>query len=483
MSAAAASTLASRAAASPWVARGEGLAEAVAAWAHATDAIAAKADRATALGPVSPLRALRYAGALEVSRLRWATGQLLTPGLRPLREPGDWAKEGVAQVLHHQLELLGPAGAEIARIIAGSEGLLPGTVVSEFRRRPVTIPAFPTARAESIVQRCFDGRVDRLSEAPLAATPLTQLHAAILDGERRVLVRVRRPGARRDTLADARMTAAIARALEAVVPALRDVHPLGFVELATRQTVEALDLRHEAINAVELAMALEDLGDGADGITVLRPVAGLATARAVVLEDLPGARSFAAASSRLDPEPTIAAYVRATLEVGLASGVFHADLRPEHLVVLPDGTLGVVGCGTLGRFDLVTRRAAFGFLTALFAGDHRGQVDAMRLAGAVPDDVDADALVADLAGTPSLSPMAILSGGGDAIATALGDSVRILLRHRLRPPIDVVLFVRNVFAVREILATIAPETSLVAALIPLVQRLPDLAARLEPTPV
>jgi hypothetical protein len=78
--------------------------------------------------------------------------------------------------------------------------------------------------------------------------------------------------------------------------------------------------------------------------------------------------------------------------------------------------------------------------------------------------------------------MAILSGGGDAITTALGDSVRILLRHRLRPPVDVVLFVRNVFAFREILATIAPETSLFAALIPLVQRLPDLAARLEPAP-
>lgn len=479
----AAATLASRAATSPWVARGEGLAAAVDAWAHAADDVAARAERVTGLGPVPTVRALRYAAALEVSRLRWAAGQLLTTGLRPLREPAAWAKEGVAQVLRHQLELLGPSGAEVARIIAGSDGLLPDVVVHEFRRRPIAPVPYPTAQAERVVQRSFDGRVTDLSEVPLAVTPLTQLHAAILDGERRVLVRVRRPGARRDALGDARMTATIARALEAVLPALRALHPLGFVELATRQTVEELDLRHEALNAVELALALEDLGEaGAAGITVVRPVAGLATARAVVLEDVPGARSFTTASSRLDPEQAVAAYLRAALEVGLASGVFHADLRPEHLVVLPEGTLAVVGCGALGRLDLTTRRAAFGFLTALFAGDHQGQVDAMRVAGAVPDDVDADALVADLASAPSLSPMAMLSGGGDAITTALGDSVRILLRHRLRPPVDVALFVRNVFAFREFLATIAPETSLFAALMPLVQRLPDLAARLEPAP-
>lgn len=476
-------TLASRAAASTWVSRGDGLAGAVDEWTRAVSDVAVRAERVTGFGAVSPLRAFRYAAALEVGRLRWTAGELRSPSLRPLREPGAWAKNGVAQVLRHQLALLGPSGAEVARIIAGGDGLLPDTVVTEFRRNPVTTRAFPTAHAATIVQRSFDGRVDTLSEVPLATTPLTQLHAAILDGERRVLVRVRRPGARRDALGDARMTAAITRALEAVVPPLRAIHPLGFVELATRQTVEELDLRHEALNAIELAMALEDLGaHGGDGITVLRPVAGLATARAVVLEDLPGARSFAAASSRLDPALTIAAYTRATLEVGLASGVFHADLRPEHLVVLPEGTLAVVGCGTLGRFDLATRRAAFGFLTALFAGDHQGQVDAMRLAGAVPDDVDTDALVADLACAPSLSPMVMLSGGGDAITNALGDSVRILVRHRLRPPVDVVLFVRNVFAFREILAAVAPETSLIAALMPLVQRLPELAARLEPAP-
>lgn len=475
--------LRARAAASPWVAAGDGLAEAVAAWAAALgdeDDLAEQARRATAPGLVPPARALRYLAALEIGRLRWSAGEVRNAGLRPLREPAVWAKEGVAQVLRHQLGMLGAAGAEIARIIAGSGGLLPQVVVAEIQANPVTVTRFPATVAARVADRALGGRVTELSDRPLSATPVSQLHAGRLDGDRRVLARVRRPGAAGDALADARLTAAVARTVEQLVPATRAMHPLGFVELAARQTVEELDLRREALNAVELALALEELGT--EGITVARPIAGLATARALVSEDLPGARSFASAHGRLDPDQAVAAYVGATIEAGLATGVFHADLRPEHLVVLPDRTLAIVGCGTLGRFDVATRRAAFTYLTALFSGDHQGQVDAMRLAGALPDDVDEGPLVRDLAGAPTLSPAAMLAGGGDAITTALRDAVGILLAHRVRPPTEVVLFVRNVFAFREFLATVAPEMSPIAALLPVVQRLPDLHARLEAVP-
>jgi ubiquinone biosynthesis protein len=469
-----------RAASSAWVAEGDGLLDAVKSWAAAVDERGELADRAaaaTAPGFVPPARAVRYGAALEIGRLRFTAGSLLRDPLRPVRDPAGWAKEGVAEVLRRQLGLLGAPGAEVARIIAASEGLLPGAVVEEIRRHPVTVPPLPPDTVARIAARAFDGRVDEVSDHPLAVTPVTQVHAARLDRRRRVLVRVRRPGAHRDVLADARMTAMAARSLEALVPPLRAIHPLGFVELAARQAVEELDLRREALALVELATALEEIGAG---VTVARPVADLATSRALVLEELPGARSFASASDRLDADAAIAAVIRLSLEAGLAVGVFHADIRPEHLVAMPDASLGVVGCGTLGRFDLTTRRAAFGFLTALFSGDHRGQVEAMALGGAVPDGVDTEALVADLAAAPALSPTAMLSGGGDAITGALGDAVRIQLRHRLRPPADVTMFVRNVFAFRELLATLAPDTSPFLALMPLVQRLPDLQARLEP---
>ncbi|MFP5579609.1 MAG: AarF/UbiB family protein [Acidimicrobiia bacterium] len=470
-----------RAAMSVWCAAEPGLADAVGDW---CDDLAGNdpAQHAAAVarpGLLPPLRSIRYVAALQVANAQWAAGQLSSPGLRPIRHPDAWAKEGIAEILRRQLSLMGPAGAEVARIIASSEGLLPQVVVDELQRHPVRMRRFSGATAEMLARAEFGDRVSQLSDRPVTATPMAQLHAAVLDGDRPVSVWVRRPGIRRTARADARITASIVAAIEALVPAAGDLHPLGFVELAARQALQEADLRQAALNAIELALALEDIG--AEGIHVARPLPGLVTRRALVQEDLPGARPFDHAAEMLPPDEAVASWLAAGLEAGLAAGVFHADLRPEHLVVLPDRRLAVVGTGAVGRFDLRMRHSAFAFLIALLSGDHAGAVAAMRDAGAVPPGADEAALVAELATTPSLSPMTMLSTEG-GLTGALSDAVGVLLRHRLRPPVEVVLFVRNVFGFRSFLATVAPETTMMAALMPLVQRLPDLHARLAAEP-
>jgi ubiquinone biosynthesis protein len=330
-----------------------------------------------------------------------------------------------------------------------------------------------------IVTRTFGRAIDTLDEEPLTHTPVSQLHGAVLAGGRRVMVRVRRPGVDRALHDDARITATLAGTLELLVPALRQPHPLGFVELATRQMLEEADLRNEALNTVELGLAVEELGIA--GIEVPRPVPGMAFPRAVVLERIDG-RPFAEAAGDLDAEKAAVALVGITIEAALARGVFHADLRPEHLAVLDDGRLALWGSGTLGCFDRDTRRGALKYLVAVLGGDFEGQVEAMRLSGAVPPEVDLDALVADLAGTPALQPMTMLAGGQQTALSGLREAVTLLLKHRLRPPIEVVLFVRNLFALRSLLARMSPDADLLAALLPLVQRLPELAQNLDASP-
>jgi ubiquinone biosynthesis protein len=180
-----------------------------------------------------------------------------------------------------------------------------------------------------------------------------------------------------------------------------------------------------------------------------------------------------------DGDAVIAAAAAITIESALRHGCFHADLRLENLLVGADGELVIVGCGTLGRLDVATRRSALEYLTAVLSGDFDGQINAMRLAGAVPDHVDVGALRRDLEANEALDPMLILGGGEASLVTALREAVTLLVRHRLRPPLDVVMFVRSVFALRALIHRIDPERSLMAALFPLLQRLPDLRASLD----
>jgi ubiquinone biosynthesis protein len=388
-----------------------------------------------------------------------------------------WLKRSVAYLLREQLAGLGPSAAEIARIMDESEGLVPGIVVEELRRRPVRAESMPTRDVEQIARRAFGPRIGRVVEGALAVTPVTQLHRGVLDDKSAAFLRVRRPGAKRELRADARITANLLAPLELLVPAVREAHPLGFIELATRQALEEIDLRNDALNAIELGIALEELDR--PGVVVCRPIPDLVSERAVALEAFEGAASLARSAQRVDPDLALPALVGITVEAALAHGVFHADLRPENLLAVPDGRIVIVGCGTVGRLDPATRRAALDYLAAILSGDFEGQVAAMRATGAVPEDADLERLVEDLAGAETLQPSAILAGGETSLVTALREAVTLLLRHRLRPPLELVLFVRAIFSLRSLLAKVAPEHSLLQALWPVVARLPELRAELD----
>jgi ubiquinone biosynthesis protein len=473
--------VAKRAQASEWIAGTAGLADAIAEW-EATlleerSTLDAHAARLARPGPVPPLRITRHLAALQAGQLRWALQRLprdLAGGLRPVREPATWLKDSVAYVVREQLSLLGPAAAEVARIIDASEGLAPGVIVEELRRRPVRAQPLDLRTFDVVVRSALGERVRRVVAGPLSVTPISQLHGAELTDGTRAFIRARRPGVRVAARADARITATLVAPFEQLLPAMREAHPLGFVELAARQLLEELDLRHDALNAVELGLVVEVLDR--PGVVLCRPIPGLVAARAIAVEAFDGAVPIDRGSGRLDVDAVVAGLVAVTAEAALTHGVFHADLRPEQLLALPDGRVVVAGCGTIGRLDPPIRRAAIDYLAAVLGGDFEGQVAAMRAVGAVPEDVDVDALVADLRGAAALDPMAILAGGEVSLLGALREAMDLLLRHRLRPPVEVVLLVRSLFALRSLLAAVAPERSLLDALFPLIARLPELRA-------
>lgn len=476
------SSLGDRAKRSDWVAASPGLDDAINSLAHdlavERSSFVNHALRLARPGPVPPLRFARHVGALNIARLRWAV-RTLPNDISEQRwtDPGTWLKDSAAEWMRDQLAMLGPSAVEIARIIAQSEGMAPGVVVEEIKRRPITIDPMNALVVREIVQRAFGDQVRRIDPLPITYTAITQLHGAELADGKRVMVRVRRPGVDRDLHADARVSATMVYPLEQLIPALREPHPLGFVEMATRQLLEESDLRNEALNTAELGIIIEELG--LSGVEVARPIPGMATRRAAVFERLDG-RPFAQAHQSLDVDKTVAALIGVTIDAALECGGFHIDMAPEHLMVLDNGNLGIVGCGSMGHFDLQTRRAALLYLTSVLSGDFENQVESMRLAGAVPEGTDIEALVHDLSTTEALQPATMMMGGEESMVGGLKEAMLVLLRHKIRPPLEEVLFVRNVFMLRNLFASLSPDVSMMMALMPLLQKLPELNARLNP---
>jgi predicted unusual protein kinase regulating ubiquinone biosynthesis (AarF/ABC1/UbiB family) len=245
----------------------------------------------------------------------------------------------------------------------------------------------------------------------------------------------------------------------------------------TRLALEAIDLRFEALNAVELGLMAEDLE--VDGLVVARPIVDHADERVLASEPFTGL-PLTSPRARPDPHRTIAAVTALTVESALIRGVFWADPAPEHLLALADGRVALVGCGTVGHLSPELRYAGILFLKSVATGDAAGQVEAMQRAGAVQPDADPEGLLADLRSAEALQVTAILSGGQAGLLTGLNEAVRLVLAHRLRPPLEVILLLRTVFALGHLANRLVPEGGgLMVALLPLFSRLPELIARAE----
>jgi predicted unusual protein kinase regulating ubiquinone biosynthesis (AarF/ABC1/UbiB family) len=144
--------------------------------------------------------------------------------------------------------------------------------------------------------------------------------------------------------------------------------------------------------------------------------------------------------------------------------------------------LALVGTGTVGHLPPALKRAGIGFLRSFLAGDYEGQIEAMRTADAVPEGANLDALLDDLSSAEKLQVMSILAGGESGMLAGLNEAVRLLLVHHLRPPLEVTLLLRTMFALGTISHRLDPGGGgLAVAVMPLVQRLPELLADAEST--
>jgi ubiquinone biosynthesis protein len=71
-------------------------------------------------------------------------------------------------------------------------------------------------------------------------------------------------------------------------------------------------------------------------------------------------------------------------------GFFHADTHPGNMFVMPDGRIGVVDFGIMGRLDLKTRRTIAEMLVAFLNRDYRRAAEIHFEAGWVPRDRSVD---------------------------------------------------------------------------------------------
>lgn len=306
---------------------------------------------------------------------------------------------------------------------------------------------------------------------PLGAASIGQVHAAKLPDGTDVVVKFRRPGLREQFATDLRAMALAAGAVERASKAMRSANLSGFVDLFAHLVLEEVDFRFEAVNQIELALASEDAGH--DFATFPQPIPHLVAENVLCMtrvEGVPYDKALEAYPEAVDGERLLRLAITGVLEHTIAYGIFHGDLHAGNVLISRRGDISLIDFGIAGRLDATQRAAVVEFLFGFAANNTPQQIRGLRRFGAIPDDVDVDALADQVNAALAAVDPALLTRAEklsvDQLGQALGAVIRVLASNGFRLPSELVLFFKNLLYLNGFAATLAPDTNLLAEIQP-----------------
>src|SRR5258706_13351555 len=299
----------------------------------------------------------RHAVAAGADRLGWRglSSRFATAGLAgPMR----------FRVL---LEDLGGSFVKFGQVLAVQPDLLPPGYATQLldlldRVAPVPIDVvMQTIRAELGPAA---GRLERMNPEPLATASIAQVHVAQLD-RRVVAIKVQRPGIEEQFRSDVKMM----MVLLWIVRLFR-VRPLYWLDEPIREfaawTDEELDFRREARHIT----LVRRQSVGRRGVRLPEVIMGLTTRRVLVTEYLDGVPMATYMRAVESNEHALGDRLRAQgFDPGVfgrqiifnfttdsfGHGLFHADLHPANLLILPGNVVGYVDFGITGSIGPYAR--------------------------------------------------------------------------------------------------------------------------------
>lgn len=365
------------------------------------------------------------------------------------------------------LQELGPTFVKLGQILATRGDLFPPEWVAEFEKLQddaavvdagIMIPRLNEALGQpaSEVFEAFD-------EKPIAAASIGQVYAARLHDGRKVVLKLRRPGIRRQMEADLRILLHIAELAEQNLPDVRRYRPGEIVRLLSNALLEELDFTAEARNTETLADAFAQ-----DRNIVVPAIHWPFTSERLLVQDrLSGVAvsdAKALSASGLDRALLARRGAEAFLKAAFEEGLFHADPHPGNLFCLAGNRVGFIDFGMIGRLSSTRRSEVVQFIGAVIAGDGRGVRNVMIKWGGAPEGGQ-DALTADadaFAMRNSTHPF--------NFANAMRDFTELGRRHHLPLPPDLALFIKALLTAEGSLRRLDPGLDVIALAGPIVRR-------------
>jgi len=374
--------------------------------------------------------------------------------------------------LRIRLHELGPTFIKIGQTLSTRADLVPLPALIELSSLQEEVEPFAPDVAMATLERELGAPPAELfaqfNPLPIAAASLSQAYKAVLRDGRDVVVKVQRPNLTKLITRDVQTLGAIADEVMTYPKLSRHTDWPGVIEEFARTTFEEVDYIREGRNADRFRHNHRSN----ENIYIPRIIWRLTGRRVLTIEFVGGARvtdSEAIDKLGLDRAELTEIGANFYLKQLLEDGFFHADPHPGNMRIMPDGRIGIFDFGMVGRISPTLKQNMINAFMHVIKREYSALVDDFVEMGFLKDDVDREALAAEL--TPIVESRFAEGLTKVRFRQVVFDFSDLVYRYPFRLPSEFTYIMRALLTLEGVALGINPDFNFVDAALPFAQRL------------
>ncbi len=317
---------------------------------------------------------------------------VVNTGLRKILSPKKKAKDRISEEeqqftqtrwerIRLIMEELGPTYIKIGQMLSNRPDLVPESLIKELEKLLDRVPPFSTEKAKEIIEQELGRPINELflyfDEKPIGSASIGQVHRARLIGGEDVVVKVQRPNAKRQVIADLSLIKEFVKLTENYFIKAGILNLLEIVDTFARSLQNELDYFIEARNLEQFRTLNQD----DENLHIPKPYRDLSTKKVLTIEfisgckinDIPTLKSWGLRPKDI-ARKGLNIYLKQIFEVG----IFHADPHPGNILVKPNGKIALIDFGMVGKLMQSQKYAFAGIFISLAKKDAKSMATNLR---------------------------------------------------------------------------------------------------------
>ncbi len=364
------------------------------------------------------------------------------------------------------IEELGPTFIKLGQVLSTRPDQVGFVLANELSSLQQDTPADPGEEVVAIVEEelnrpladCFV----TFSHEPIASASIGQVHRAALTDGTQVAVKVQHVEIERRVRVDLEILSGLAQLVERL-PELQPYRLSATMDEFQRTMRRELDFGRELRNQQQFARMF----DGDPRVVIPSVYPELSSGRVLTMDWLSG-RKLSELVDHRRADDSLGEYARRGAEIYLKMifehGFYHADPHPGNLMLMPDGAIGLLDFGMVGRLDDTLREHVEDLLIAITSRDAQRLATVVMRIGSTPLGLDDAALSTDLAAFVehyAYQPVDDLDLSG-----AFTEFIEIVRRYEIVLPTSVAMLIKTLLMLEGMARMMEPEFSLMQLIEP-----------------